>query len=64
MNQEKGANTEDQKLSSIDTSKLKTQPIHKEKQIDTNKEQIEEKSEVQVQSTEKESSGKKNPEVQ
>ena len=36
------------------TSKLETQPIHKEKQTDTNKEQTEGKFEVQVQSTEKE----------
>ena len=55
INQEKGANTEDQKLQSIDTSKLDTQTIHKEKQTDTNKEQTERQSEVQVQSTEKES---------
>ena len=55
MNQEKGANTEDQKSQSIDTSKLETHPIHKEEQTDKNKEQTEEKSEVQDQSTTKES---------
>ena len=65
VNQEKDNNIEDQKLQSIDTSKLETQPIHIEKQTDTNKEQTEEKSEVWVQSTEMELASKnKNPEVQ
>ena len=36
VNQEKGANIEEQKSRSIDTSKLETQPMHKEKQTDTN----------------------------
>ena len=66
MNQEKGANTEDQKSQSTDASKLlETQLIHKEMQTDTNKEQTEEKSEVQVQSTEKKLTNKtEKPEVQ
>ena len=55
VNQEKGATTEDQTLQSINTSKLETQPIHNEKKTDTNKEETEEKLEVQDQSTENES---------
>ena len=65
VNQVKGANTEDQKSQSIDTSKLETQLIHKKSQTNTNNKQTEEKSEVQVQSTEKESASEnENPEVQ
>ena len=38
VNQEIGADTDDQKSQSIDTLILETQPIHKEKQTDSNKE--------------------------
>ena len=65
VNQEIGSHTEDQKLQSIGTSKYETRPIHDKKQTDTNNEQTGGKSEVQVQSTEKEAASEnKKPEVQ
>ena len=63
-NEEKVDNTEEEKSQPIDTSKLETKPIHKEKQIDTNNEQTEGQSGIQVKSTEKVAASKKEkPEV-
>ena len=44
-------NIKGQKSQPMNTLKLETQPIHKEKQTDSNKEQTKGKSEFQVQST-------------